>query len=87
METHKLNSFLDVQHSVVRHIEMIASDFLCFYPDTLNQSVTASVDAYLPTVTERDFCGDFNHALLRHFESMAKANDADKLPIIIVGHK
>ena len=36
METRKINDFLDVQHSVVRHIETVAADFLSFYPDTLN---------------------------------------------------
>jgi len=87
METQKLNSFLDVQHSVVRHIEMVAADFLSFYPDTLTKAAFTSVDVYLLIGTERGFCGDFNHALLRHFENMPIAQDKDKLHIISVGHK
>jgi len=87
METHKLSSFLDVQHSVVRHIEMVAADFLSFYPDTLELSANKSIDIYLLIGTERGFCGDFNHALLRQFEEMSKMHDMDKMRIVTVGHK
>jgi F-type H+-transporting ATPase subunit gamma len=87
METHKLNSFLDVQHTVVRHIEKVAADFLSFYPDTLSKTTGTPVDVFLLIGTERGFCGDFNHALLRHFESIPVTEDKDKLHIIAVGHK
>ncbi len=91
METRKISSFLDVQHSVVKHIETVAADFLSFYPDTLTNTTGAAVDenieVYLLIGAERGFCGDFNHALLRHFETIPKTRDTDKLLLICVGHK
>lgn len=91
METRKISGFLDVQHSVVKHIETIATDFLNFYPDTLTEttgtSVDDNIDVYLLIGTERGFCGDFNHALLRHFETIQITRDRDKLRLICVGHK
>ena len=87
METRKISGFLDVQHSVVKHIEMVAADFLSFYPDTLTETTGTPVNVYLLVGTERGFCGDFNHVLLRHFETMPIAHDMDKLRLICVGHK
>ena len=91
METRKISSFLDVQHSVVKHIEMVAADFLSFYPDTLTETtgtaVDENIDVYLLIGAERGFCGDFNHALLRHFEIMPITQTMDKIRLICVGHK
>ena len=87
METRKISSFLDVQHSVVKHIETVAADFLSFYPDTLTETADSSVDVYLLIGTERGFCGDFNHALMRHFEGMPIIDTVEKLRLICVGHK
>jgi F-type H+-transporting ATPase subunit gamma len=91
METHKISGFLDVQHSVVKHIESVAADFLSFYPDTLTQTtdtpVDENIDVYLLIGAERGFCGDFNHALLRHYENMPITQSMDKLRLISVGHK
>ena len=91
METRKISGFLDVQHSVVKHIEKVAADFISFYPDTLAKttgtSVDNDIDVYLLIGAERGFCGDFNHALLRHFETMPIKHDMDKLRLICVGHK
>jgi F-type H+-transporting ATPase subunit gamma len=89
METRKISGFLDVQHSVVKHIEKVAADFLSFYPDTLTETTGTSVDVdvYLLIGAERGFCGDFNHALLRHFETMPITHSMEKLRLICVGHK
>jgi F-type H+-transporting ATPase subunit gamma len=87
METRKISGFLDVQHSVVNHIETVAADFLGFYADTLSESTDTAVDVYLLIGTERGFCGDFNHALMRHFEGMPIIDTVDKLRLICVGHK
>ena len=83
METRKISGFLDVQHSAVNHIETVAADFLGFYPDTLSEATDTAVDVYLLIGTERGFCGDFNHALMRHFEGI---DAVDKLRLICVGH-
>jgi len=88
METRKISGFLDVQHSVVKHIETVAEDFLSFYPDTLTETTgTSVVDVYLLIGAERGFCGDFNHALLHHFETRPITHDMDKQRLICVGHK
>jgi F-type H+-transporting ATPase subunit gamma len=87
METRKISGFLDVQHSAVNHIETVAADFLGFYPDSLREATDTAVDVYLLIGAERGFCGDFNHALMRHFENMPIIDDVDKLRLICVGHK
>lgn len=87
METRKINDFLDVQHSVVKHITTVAADFLSFYPETLTENTDTPVDVYLLIGTERGFCGDFNHVLLRHFETMPITHTTDKMRLITVGHK
>lgn len=87
METHKIDSFLDAQHNVVKNIETVASDFLCFYPETLTKIEDVPVEIYLLIGSERGFCGDFNHALLRYFEKMSITADIDRLRIITVGQK
>jgi len=88
METRKISGFLDVQHSVVKHIESVAEDFLSFYPDTLTETTgTSDINVYLIIGAERGFCGDFNHVLLRHFETMPITQTTDKQRLICVGHK
>lgn len=91
METRKISGFLDVQHAVVKHIETVAADFLSFYPETLTENTETAVDddinVYLLIGAERGFCGDFNHILLRHFETMQITHTMDKLRLITVGHK
>jgi F-type H+-transporting ATPase subunit gamma len=87
MESRKISAFLDVQHSVVSHIEAVAADFLGFYPDTLTETTDRSVDVCLLIGAERGFCGDFNHDLMRHFESMPIKNTMEKPRLICIGHK
>ena len=88
METRKIDSFLNVQHSVVKHIESVAEDFLSFHPDTLTETTgTSDIDVYLIIGAERGFCGDFNHALLHHFETMSITQPLEKQRLICVGHK
>ena len=87
METRKISGFLDVQHSGVNHIETVAADFLGFYADSLSEATDTAVDVYLLIGTERGFCGDFNHALMRYFDRMPTTNDLDNVRLICVGHK
>jgi F-type H+-transporting ATPase subunit gamma len=87
MESRKISAFLDVQHSVVSHLEAVAADFLGFYPDTQTDTTGRSVDVCLLIGAERGFCGDFNHALMRRFESMQLKNTLEKPRLICVGHK
>ena len=87
IETHKISSFLDAQHSVVKNIETVAADFLSFYPETLTESTNTSTEVYLLIGSERGFCGDFNHVLLRHFEDIQKTHAETDLHLITVGHK
>ena len=91
IETRKISDFLEIQHSMVKHIETVATDFLNFYPDTLKETadmaVDDDIDVYLLIGAERGFCGDFNHALLRHFETMKITHATNKLTLISIGHK
>ena len=86
METRKLTRFLDAQHAVVRSIEEAARDLLSFYPETLPEA-TETTPVYLLVGTERGFCGDFNHTLLRYLESALEAHPSDRPLLIAVGRK
>jgi F-type H+-transporting ATPase subunit gamma len=87
METRKISGFLDAQHAVVKHIGTVAADFLSFYTDLLSEKTDTFIDVHILIGTERGFCGDFNHALLRHFESLQIIPDKEKRKLISVGHK
>ena len=64
IETRKLARFLDAQHAVVQNIKDVAADLLSFYPEILPEA-TEATPVYVLIGTERGFCGDFNHALLK----------------------
>jgi F-type H+-transporting ATPase subunit gamma len=86
LETRKLSRFLAAQQSVLRNIENAAEDFLGFYPDVLPETGNA-IPVYLIVGSERGFCGDFNHELLRHLESTSGSH-GDKAPLLLpVGRK
>lgn len=86
METRKLERVLAMQQNVVQSIEQAAADFLSFYPDTLPESeATASV--YLMIGTERGFCGDFNHALLKKLDEIHIPVSSAAPLVITSGHK
>jgi F-type H+-transporting ATPase subunit gamma len=86
METRKLTRFLDAQHAVVHSITEVAADFLSFHPDIMPE-VKQTPPVYLLIGTERGFCGDFNHALLKSLESTLQAHPRDNLMLIAVGRK
>ena len=86
METRKLERVLVSQQNVVCSIEDAAADFLSFYPDTLPESKeTAAV--YLLIGTERGFCGDFNHALLKKLNEARSPDTHGEPTVISTGHK
>lgn len=86
IETRKLARFLDAQHAVVRSIEEVAADFLSFHPETL-PVVKEAMPVYLMIGAERGFCGDFNHALLRHLDAALQAHPSGSPMLIAVGRK
>ena len=86
METRKLTRFLDAQRAVVQSIEDVAADLLSFYPETLPE-VKETKAVYLLLGSERGFCGDFNHALLRHLELVLQDHDANNPILLAIGRK
>lgn len=86
METRKLARFLDAQHAVVQSIEDVALDLLSFHPDTLPE-VKEATPVFLLIGAERGFCGDFNHALLKHLESTWQAHPSGDPALIAIGRK
>jgi F-type H+-transporting ATPase subunit gamma len=86
IETRKLARFLDAQHAVVQSIEEVAADFLSFHADSLPEA-TETIPAYLLIGTERGFCGDFNQALVNHFETALDTQPDGKPILIAVGRK
>jgi F-type H+-transporting ATPase subunit gamma len=84
LETRKLGSFLDAQHTVLQSIEEVAADLLSFYPEILPEA-EATNPIHLLIGTERGFCGDFNHALLTYLASTPQ--DPDNSTLIAIGRK
>lgn len=86
METRKLGRFIDAQHAVVESIEEVAADLLGFYPESLPETNESSPIIIL-IGTERGFCGDFNHGLLKHLESSLQAEVENNAQLVVVGRK
>ncbi len=86
IETRKLARFLDAQHAVVQSIKDVAADLLSFYPDILPEA-TAATPVYVLIGTERGFCGDFNHALLKYLKSTVQAHSKGDPILIGIGRK
>ena len=86
METRKLARFLDAQRTVVQSIEDVAADLLSFYPETLPEA-KETTPIYLLIGSERGFCGDFNHALLRYLDSTLPTDLSGSPMLIAVGRK
>lgn len=82
IENHKLPNFITAQKAVVESIEQASRDLLTFYPEVLPTS-SPNRSLILVIGSERGFCGDFNHALLRELETFPKQNAM----LISVGHK
>jgi len=85
-ESQKLARFIDLQHAVVRSINEVAADFLSFHPETLPE-VKETVPIYLLIGTERGFCGDFHHALLRDLETALTLHPPNIARVIAIGRK
>ncbi|MEJ2589907.1 MAG: F0F1 ATP synthase subunit gamma [Candidatus Thiodiazotropha sp.] len=86
METHKLARFLDAQRSVVTSIESAARDLLAAHPEIL-PALREQQPVYLLIGSERGFCGDFNHALVRALEARLRTEDVRQPLLIAVGRK
>jgi F-type H+-transporting ATPase subunit gamma len=86
METRKLGRFLDTQRTVVQSISEVAADFLGFFGDALPDRAPVA-RLFLLVGTERGFCGDFNHAILRRMETELDENPVGQPLLLPVGHK
>lgn len=86
IEVRKLARLTGAQNTVVHSIEDVAADFLGFHPETLTEANEAAA-VYLLIGTERGFCGDFNHTLLKHLESVSPAQPTGNGRLIAVGRK
>lgn len=86
METRKLGRFTAAQHNVVSSIEDAARDLLGFHPEILPETPETTT-VYLLIGSERGFCGDFNHSLIRQLDAIPVAA-GDRGPLLIsVGRK
>lgn len=86
METRKLAHFIDTQTAVVNSIERAATDLLKSHPDIL-PDIKQQETAYLLLGSERGFCGDFNHALLRQLDSMQQLHGNTNPRVVTIGRK
>ena len=86
METRKLTRFLDAQHAVVQGIEDVAADLLSFYPEALPE-VEETMPVYVLIGTERGFCGDFNHTLLKYLKFTLQEHPPGSPVLIAIGRK
>lgn len=86
LETRKLARFLDAQHAVVESIEDMAADLLSFHPE-LRTETEPMASVFLLIGTERGFCGDFNHALVKHLETVLRSHPVEKPILVSIGRK
>jgi F-type H+-transporting ATPase subunit gamma len=86
LETRKLHGFLSAQQAVVENVAEVAADFLAFFPSAL-PAEGATTPAYLLIGSERGFCGDFNHALMRELEHGPQPSSTPEPVLLPVGHK
>lgn len=86
METRKLARFLDAQQTVVRSIETAAADLLSYYPHILPKAEQLEI-AYLLVGSERGFCGDFNHALLKLLDTSETEHGKPQSYVVAIGRK
>jgi F-type H+-transporting ATPase subunit gamma len=84
MEVHKLARFLESQRKVIESIDAAVTDFLQFHR-TLFPSVEKFRELYLLVGSDRGFCGDFNEALIKAFDSYTVT--APEKSLIVVGAK
>mgnify|MGYP001822953340 FL=1 len=87
METRKLGRSLEAQQNVVQSISDVAADFLAFFGDTLPRGGAPVARLFLLVGTERGFCGDFNHAILRRLASELDGDPSGQPLLLPVGHK
>jgi F-type H+-transporting ATPase subunit gamma len=85
-ESRKLARFIGSQHDVVRSIENVAMDLLNFYPGILPEAQVAT-PVYLLVGTQRGFCGNFNHTLLKQLDSLQKEHDHAPPLLVAIGRK
>ncbi len=83
MEARKLARLVDAQQAVVQSIETVAGDFVQFHGAVLPE-VSDAATVFLLCGSERGFCGNFNHALLRH---VATVPAPGRPMLITVGRK
>jgi F-type H+-transporting ATPase subunit gamma len=86
MEIQKLAHCLDAQKTVVQSIEEVAADFLSFHAESLPEAKEA-LPVYVLIGSQRGFCSDFNHALLRHFESAENESKTGAPALIVIGRR
>lgn len=86
MENRKLSRFLSAQHAVIDNIDQAAADFLAAYPGVLPE-LPAAASVNVLVGSERGFCGDFNHAVLRHAESAQDEPGNSPPQLIAIGRK
>jgi F-type H+-transporting ATPase subunit gamma len=86
METRKLARFLGAQQAVVQSIEDVAADLLSFYPEAM-PGAKETMPVYVLIGTERGFCGDFNHVLLKYLESALQEHPPVNPVLIAIGRK
>ena len=82
MESRKMGRYLDAQRSVVRSIEAVAADFISFNAGVL-PAAQASSAVVLVLGSERGFCGNFNHTLLRQLQALTDrlSSQAELIPV------
>lgn len=80
MESGKLSRILVAQRVMVESLEVTATDFLTFYPQTDSGS-TAPCEILLLVGSQRGFCGDFNDLIIT--AESGRKSDQKTLRIII----
>ena len=84
IEIRKLQRLIEEQREIVERLEVMAEDFLAFYPNTL-PAAAASDPVCLVLGTQRGFCGDFNESLVASAQRAAGEGGGGAGTLIGVG--
>jgi F-type H+-transporting ATPase subunit gamma len=88
IETRRLARRLAAQRAVLATVTAAGNEVLAYHPSAaLQPSRDGPLECVVVVGSERGFCGDLNHALVRYIDALPPAEHGRARRLIAVGHK
>lgn len=84
LESQKLGHRVAAQRQAIDQIQLVAADFLSWFPQAFGERIGAT-PLYLLIGSERGFCGDFNEAVIAAFVHHLEQRQALRPLVLLVG--